>query len=66
MESLEESLKKHTGIDGGLQRQMETEVSKWHEILIYILDITLFLNERSLSSRGSSNRVGDPDKMVFF
>ncbi len=62
---LEESLRKHSGIDSGLQNQIETEVRKWHEILGCILDVTLFMSERSLSFRGSSSRIGNPDNGQF-
>ena len=63
--SLEESLKKHSGVDMALQKQVEAETAKWREILRCILDVTLFLAERSLPFRGCSSEIGEPDNGLF-
>ena len=38
---------------------LKTEIKKWRKILHRILDIILFLSERGLSFRGSSERIGE-------
>ena len=63
--SLEASLKKHSGIDMALQKQIEAETAKWREILRCILDVTLFLAERNLPFRGCSSEIGEPDNGLF-
>ena len=60
-----ESLKKHSGIDMALQKQIEAETTKWRKILKRILDVTLFLAERNLPFRGYSSKIGDPDNGLF-
>ena len=62
---LEQSLQKKTGIDSALQKEIETETSKWREILRCILDVILFLSERNLAFRGLSSTIGDPDNGLF-
>ena len=63
--SLQESLKKHSGVDAALQKQIEAETTKWHGILKCILDVTLFLTERNLPFHGCSSRSGHPDNGLF-
>ncbi|XP_065903748.1 zinc finger MYM-type protein 1-like [Dysidea avara] len=62
---LEAALKKKTGIDAAMQRQIDEETAKWKEILKCILDVILFLAERNLPFRGSSNKIGDGDNGLF-
>ena len=46
-------------IDDLLQSQIETGVEKWRSILKRILDVTMFLGERALAFRGSTQCVRD-------
>ena len=63
--SLEASLKKHSGIDMALQKQIEAETAKWREIFRCILNVTLFLAERNLPFRGCSSKIREPDNGLF-
>ena len=56
---LEQKLNENKGIDDLLQSQVEAEVVKWKSILTRILDVTMFLGERALAFRGSTQRVGN-------
>ena len=62
---LEASLKKHTGIDASLQKELETETAKWRQILRCILHVTLFLAERNLPFRGHNSKIGDQGNGLF-
>ena len=64
--SLENNLKTYSGIGSSLQLKIETKVSMWRQILSCILDVTLFLSERSFSFHGISHKVGDPDNGRFW
>ena len=44
---------------------LKTEIEKWRKILHRILDIILFLSERGLSFRGSSERIGEANNGNF-
>lgn len=62
-------LERHIGnestVDILLQEEIKSQTQKWKEILRRILDVILFLGERGLAFRGSSNRVGDHDNGNF-
>ncbi|XP_065902561.1 uncharacterized protein [Dysidea avara] len=62
---LEAALKKKTGIDAAMQRQIDEETTKWKEIPKCILDVILFLAEHNLPFRGSSSKIGDGDNGLF-
>lgn len=61
----ERSLKNMTGIDSSLQKSFLTEKEKWRKILRCMLDVILFLGERNLPLRGSSNQIGDMSNGLF-
>lgn len=48
-----------TSIDNYIVDQLKAESNKWKKILHRILDIILFLSERGLAFRGSSEQIGD-------
>ena len=48
-----------------LEHEILSEVAMWREILKRIIDIVLFLGERGLAFRGSSQRIGSADNGNF-
>ena len=53
------------GVDKPFYHQIKSKVQLWKDILRRLLDVTLFLGERGLAFRGSSNKLGDPDNGNF-
>ena len=49
------------------ERSIKVKSEKWYNILKRIIDVTLFLGERDLAFRGSSQRIGDSNigKLAF-
>lgn len=62
---LESFVRKHTGVDSALQRQIEAETAKWRKILKCCQDVTLYLAERNLLFRGTSLMIGDHGNSLF-
>ena len=62
---LERRLSLQKGIETLLERSIQAESEKWYNILKRIIDVILFLGERGLAFRGSSQRVGDSDNGNF-
>lgn len=48
-----------------LDHSVSTETTKWRKIFERIIDVVLFLGERSLAFRGSSDKVGDVNNGNF-
>lgn len=48
-------------IDIQLNESINSEKLKWREILKRITDVILFLGERGLAFRGSTQKIGHPD-----
>uniref|UniRef100_H3A7E7 Uncharacterized protein n=1 Tax=Latimeria chalumnae TaxID=7897 RepID=H3A7E7_LATCH len=63
--NLEKSLKKHTGVDGALQKHIGAETVKWCKIFKCILDVTLFLAEWNLSFCRSNSKIGEHGNDLF-
>ena len=53
------------GIAKPFNHQIKSKIQLWKDILYRLLDVTLFLGERGLAFRGSSNRLDDPDNGNF-
>lgn len=51
--------------DAQLNEGILSEKLKWREILRRIIDVILFLGERGLAFRGSTQRIGHPDNGNF-
>ena len=62
---LERRLNESKRIDDLLQSHIETEVEKWRSIQKRTLDVTMFLGERALAFRGSTQCVGDVHSGTF-
>ena len=62
---MELRLKSDLTIEDQLLHDVKSEKKKWREILQCILDVILFLGERSLSFRGHSEKIGDPHNGNF-
>ena len=58
--ALQTRLNQEAAIDETLNKAIETERQTWRKILHRILDVTLFLAERGLAFRGSTEEIGDP------
>ena len=54
-----------SGIDTHIEKEIRSEVEKWREILKRIIDVILFLGERGLTFRGSSQRIGSVNNGNF-
>ena len=50
------------GVENLLKRSIKVESEKWYNILKQIIDVVLFLGERGLAFRDSSQRVVDLNK----
>ena len=48
-----------------LSQNIRSEVLKWKLILTRLLDVTLFLAERSLPFRGNNEKISDPHNGLF-
>uniref|UniRef100_A0A3B1IJ48 TTF-type domain-containing protein n=1 Tax=Astyanax mexicanus TaxID=7994 RepID=A0A3B1IJ48_ASTMX len=57
--SLQHSLLVATGVDGHLQKQLQTEAEKHTKILERLLDVTLHLASRNLAFRGKTSNLDD-------
>ena len=62
---LEARLKNHAQIENLIDKSLVNQASKWRDILKRILDVVLFLGERSLAFRGGSEKFGDPHNGNF-
>ena len=62
---LERRLSSDRGVDNLLEASIETESVKWYNIMKRIIDVILFLGERGLAFRGSSQRIGDTSNGNF-
>lgn len=51
-------LKKETGIDDVLIKNLKSQQQKWEHVFRAILDVILFLSERGLALRGSVEKLG--------
>ena len=58
-------LKSETSLSDLLFKNIQYEQEVWKEIPRRILDVTLFLAERGLASRGESTKIGDPSNRNF-
>lgn len=47
-----------SGIDIQIEKQIRSELTKWREILKRIIHVILFLSERGLAFRGTSQKLG--------
>ena len=56
---LEIRLSDKSSIDNQLITRINTDISKWMELLHRIIDVILFLGQRGLSFRGDTDAVGD-------
>ena len=56
---LERRISTDTGINKFLDNSLLSEAARWKLSLERIIDVVLFLGERGLSFRGSSQRIGD-------
>jgi hypothetical protein len=62
---MELRLKSALTIEDHLIQDIRSEKKKWRDILRRILDVILFLGERSLAFRGDSEKIGDPHNGNF-
>ena len=46
------------GVNMQLEKRLLSEMEKWREILKRVIDVVLFISERGLAFRGSSQRIG--------
>ena len=60
-----QSVQASKSIDSHIMDNLKNEVGKWRKILYRILDIVLFLAERDLSFRGSTERIGEANNGNF-
>ena len=52
-------LKNRTTLEDKFHKNLETQEHKWKQVLTGLLKVTLFMAERGLAFRGSSDRIGD-------
>lgn len=62
---MEINLKKGGTIFHSIQKQVQSEIATWKQILYRLLDVTLFLSERGLPFRGVTQKVGQPNNGNF-
>ena len=60
-----ESAQASKSINNYIIDNLKTEIEKWRKILHRILDMILFLSERGLFFRGSSERIGEANNDNF-
>lgn len=63
--ALEARVKNDSGIDCQVRQEIASEITTWREILRRVIDVVLFLGERGLAFRGSSQRIGCPHNGNF-
>ena len=63
--ALEARIKNDSGIDCQVRQEIASEITTWREILRRVIDVVLFLGERGLAFRGSSQRIGCPHNGNF-
>ena len=56
---VERRLEESSGVDMFTDERILSEAQKWKKILTRIIDVVVFLGERGLPFRGSSQRIGD-------
>ena len=64
-QELERRLSLQEGVKNLLESSIKVESEKWYNILKRIIDVILFLGERCLAFRGSSQRIGDSNNGNF-
>ena len=62
---LELCLTGEKSVDSQIEKQIQSRMQTWRDILKRIIDVILFLSERSLAFRGTSQRVCDPNNGNF-
>ena len=63
--ALEVRIDNNSSVDCQISCEIVSQITKWREILKRIIDVVLFLGERSLAFRGSSQRIGHPHNGNF-
>ena len=62
---LQRRISSGTNIENFLEASIEAESVKWYNVLKRIIDVILFLGQRGLAFRGSSQRIGDSNNGNF-
>ena len=65
MAGIRKALELQKGVENLLERPIKVESEKWCNILKRLIDVTLFLGERGLAFRGSSQRIGNSNNGNF-
>lgn len=58
-------LESSIGIDASFEMNVLSEAQKWKKLFTRIIDVVIFLGERGLPFRGSSERIGDVHNANF-
>jgi hypothetical protein len=61
----EKDLRCNAAVFHSLQKQLDSEVEVWKQILRRLLDVTLFLGERGLAFRGETQKIGQSNNGNF-
>lgn len=62
---LERRLQVNSSVNILLESEIQSESTKWKKLLERLIDVTLFLGERGLAFRGSSQQMYDPSNGNF-
>ena len=58
-------LQANHGIDNALEKNLKSQQQKWQHVFKKILGVVLFIAERGLAFRGTTEKIGDPTNGIF-